>query len=646
MSNALSLQINERTGDYTVTYHGFSWVSDGRRPYILLRKKAGKRFLTTYRPLYAAKKKEIIRAEKQIVTRLSGYMAFGKTLPFTLVLTAEITGENEVRFSVKAENETGVDIQAVCYPAPFNAAHGGKESYHVDAMRQGFLLPDGYRKNVLSTFGFAHYLRKINTGDCYLPIWGRVSDGNTFTAIVETPYDACMFSSFGKRQAFVNTVHFTSSLGRLGYERAVRFLFHKEGDYNTVAKDYRRYLDERGALLTLEEKCKKNPAIRSLIGAPVLHHKIFSKINEKSSFYDKDGVNEILYATFAERALQMRRLREAGLEKLYIHTDGWGKNGYDNDHPYILPPCEKAGSWQGLKRFADTCRELGYIFALHDQYRDFYYDSPVFDMEKAVTNIDGSHPYCSIWDGGEHTFLCAREALPFVQKTVEELKSHGIAVQGMYLDVFSVVAGDECFHPLHPLTREQSIRARAACFDYLTKQGIIPSSEEPAMQLLNHIALVHHGPFTLRPQENGAAVGIPIPLANLVFHDCIMIPWNWFNNWGIPKGDNGDLYCALNAGMPYINPFGQAKKKIGSDNRAADGDLLSREELQAEIARVRPLMALQEKLWNRQMVRHEFLGSYRRQRATYDDGTTVSIDLDENTYTITAAAKEQGETGI
>ena len=113
MSNALSLQINEKTGDYTVTYHGFSWVSDGRRPYILLRKKAGKRFLTTYRPLYAAKKKEIIRAEKQIVTRLSGYMAFGKTLPFTLVLTAEITGENEVRFSVKAENETGVDIQMV-----------------------------------------------------------------------------------------------------------------------------------------------------------------------------------------------------------------------------------------------------------------------------------------------------------------------------------------------------------------------------------------------------------------------------------------------------------------------------------------------------------------------------------------------------
>lgn len=31
MSNALSLQINEKTGDYTVTYHGFSWVSDGRR---------------------------------------------------------------------------------------------------------------------------------------------------------------------------------------------------------------------------------------------------------------------------------------------------------------------------------------------------------------------------------------------------------------------------------------------------------------------------------------------------------------------------------------------------------------------------------------------------------------------------------------
>ena len=98
--------------------------------------------------------------------------------------------------------------------------------------------------------------------------------------------------------------------------------------------------------------------------------------------------------------------------------------------------------------------------------------------------------------------------------------------------------------------------------------------------------------YAINP-ENGKAVGIPVPLANLVYHDCVLIPWNWFNNWGIPKGDNGDLYCALNAGMPYINPFGTGVRKIGSDSRGAELELLDESKLKEDIARVKPLMQLQ-----------------------------------------------------
>lgn len=630
----IKLKINELTGDYEVIHNGFSWISDGRAPYIIIRKKVGSKYISTYRTLYSAPKRKFEYSDNKIVTRLSGFVAFGKILDFTLVLTARITGEDTAEFSVKAENETGYDIQAVYFPAPFNSKKKGKQSYHIDAMRQGFIMPDGYKENFASTFGFAHYLRKINTGDCYMPIWGRACDGHTFTAIVDTPYDACMFSAFGRHGAFVNSVHWMSSLGKLSYERKIKFIFHENGDYNTVAKDYRQYLIDNNQFVSIDDKIKKNRNIEKLIGCAVLHHKIYSKINEKSKFYDKNGTNETLYATFYERAEQMKKLKELGLDKLYIHTDGWGKDGYDNNHPYILPPCEDAGGWDGLKEFARVSRDLGYIFALHDQYRDFYYSSPAFDMNKAITNIDGSHPYCSIWDGGEHTFLCASQALEFVKKTYSELEENGVDVQGAYLDVFSVMNGDECFNPNHKVTREQSIKHRAECFDYLNEKGMIMSSEEPAMQLLNHLALVHHGPFTLRPQENGQAVGIPIPLGNLVFHDCIMVPWNWFNNWGIPKGDDGDLYCALYAGMPYLQPFGTGLSKVGTDNRTADTELLDDESLKKEIERVKPLCDLQARLYNKEMVKHEFLGSYRRQKATYSDGTSVIIDLDKNTYEI------------
>lgn len=628
----IKLKINEITGDYEVIHNGFSWISDGRAPYIIIRKKVGGKYISTYRTLYSAPKRKFEYSDNKIITRLSGYVAFGRVLDFTLVLTAKITGDDSAEFSVKAENETGYDIQAVYFPAPFNSKKKGAYSYHIDSMRQGLIMPDGYKENFASTFGFAHYLRKINTGDCYMPIWGRVCDGHTFTAIIDTPYDACMFSAFGRHGAFVNSVHWMSSLGKLSYERKIKFIFHEQGDYNTVAKDYRQYLIYNNQFVSIDDKIKKNKNIEKLVGCPVLHHKIYSKINEKSQFYDKNGNNETLYATFYERAEQIKKLKECGLDKLYIHTDGWGKDGYDNNHPYILPPCEAAGGWDGFREFSKVSRDLGYIFALHDQYRDFYYSSPVFDMNKAITNIDGSHPYCSIWDGGEHTFLCSSQALEFVKKTYNELEEYGIDVQGAYLDVFSVMNGDECFNPDHKVTREQSIKHRADCFDYLNDKGFIMSSEEPAMQLLNHLALVHHGPFTLRPQENGQAVGIPIPLGNLVFHDCIMVPWNWFNNWGIPKGDDCDLYCALCAGMPYLHCFGTGLSKVGTDSRTADTELLDDESLKKEIARVKPLCDLQARLYNKEMVKHEFLGSYRQQKATYSDGTTVTIDLDKNTY--------------
>lgn len=630
----LKIKINEITGDYEIKHNGFSWVSDGRKPYIIIRKKVGDKYISTYRLLYSALKKKFTYYDDSIVTTLSGYTAFGKMYDFSLILTAKITGDNTCEFSIKAENETGLDIQAVYFPAPFNSKKRGKYSYHVDSMRQGFILPDGYTKNFPSTFAYTNYLRKLNTGDAYLPIWGRVCDGHTFSAIIDTPYDACMFSSFGRHRAFVNSVHFTSSLGKLSYERKIRFTFHEKGDYNTVAKDYRNYLIEKGQFVTLDDKIKKNPNIKNVIGAPVLHHKIFSKINEKSQFYDKNGTNEILYATFFERAKQLEKFKELGLEKLYIHTDGWGKNGYDNDHPYILPPCEEAGGYEGLRALANTSRKLGYVFALHDQYRDYYYSSPDFDINKAVTQIDGSHPYCSIWDGGEHTYLCSSFAPQAVKKTYDELEKNGVDVQGAYLDVFSIMPGDECFNENHKITRQQSIEYRAKCFDYLDDKGLVMSSEEPGFALTNNIALVHHGPFHARPLENGEAVGIPIPLQNLVFHDCLIVPWNWFNNWGIPKGVNGDVYCALCAGMPYLHPFGTGTSKIGNDSRTTDTKLLSDEKLKAEFERIKPLCSLQSKLYNKEMVRHEFLGSYKVQKATYSDGTTVTVDLNNNTYKV------------
>ena len=87
-------------------------------------------------------------------------------------------------------------------------------------------------------------------------------------------------------------------------------------------------------------------------------------------------------------------------------------------------------------------------------------------------------------------------------------------------------------------------------------------------------------------------------------------------------------------GMPYIHPFGNALRKIGTDNRTADVEMMSDDELKKELQRIAPLCELQAKLYNKEMVKHEFLGSYRKQKATYSDGSAVIIDPDKNTYEI------------
>lgn len=621
----LSVTFSPNSRKYEINYKGFSWVNEGRPPYVVIRKKVGGKYIGTVRTFGMATQKSVACTGNCIIARYGGFTAFGKKLPFTLVCTVAITGGNTVEFSLNAEHEEGLDIVAAYFPGPFNAKNPDGYTYAVDTMRQGFLMPDGYQKNFLSTFGFANYLRNINTGDCYLPFWGRVSGRNGFCAIVETPYDAAMFPCFGKRGSFLNSVHWRSSLGKLGYERKIRFIFHDNCDYNTIAKDYRSYVIEQGRLVTMKDKIEKNPNIKKVVGSPVLHCGIFSNVHPASKFYEKGGQNRKLIASFYKRAEQYRHLKELGLDELYIHTDGWGEQGYDNNHPYVLPPCPEAGGYAGMRTLSEECRRLGYVFAIHDQYRDFYYTCQKYDEQKAVTRIDGSRFYCDIWAGGPHTWLCASQAPSFVRDTYDALAEHGVDIQGAYLDVFSIVAGDECFHPGHRITREQSIRYRAECFDILNERGIIPSSEEPGDLLIDKLALVHHGPYTLRPQERGQAVGIPVPLLSLVYHDCIMIPWlnKGVGGWGIPDGDSAELHCALNAGMPYFEPF---------DSR---DDLLPDEQVRGEITHVQKLAKLQAALYDQEMVSHRFLDEGgRRQQTVYADGTAITADFDRGTYTV------------
>jgi hypothetical protein len=321
--------------------------------------------------------------------------------------------------------------------------------------------------------------------------------------------------------------------------------------------------------------------------------------------------------TFEQIATSLRDLHDNGVTEAYVHLDGWGFYGYDNGHPDVVPPGPEQGGWEGMRHLADTCDELDYLLAVHDQYRDFYFSAVSYDEKLAVRNWDGSLTVHAEWSGGDQTFLSPRFAPDYVRRNHDAFAEHGIKVRGAYLDVFAVNPLEESFQLSHPITRTDCARYRRECFELLQARGYVVSSEEPTDYLVGTLHLVHHGPYPTLPKGYGPGegTGIAVPLFNLVYHDSILLPWHMTEDggWGIPFGDAGWLHCVLNAGLPYVSPN-------------ADRN---------QINLVKKVCSVAKRLGTLEMTNHEFLDSSRRvQRTTYNDGTQVTVDFDKRTYSL------------
>lgn len=535
------------------------------------------------------------------------FSEFAKAPGLVLHLTVNVLGR-EIVFELAAAERTQ-DFRLARWPKP--VVTGNSESdWAVIPYMQGMLLRGDWEKEVARE-GLCH------SRWLYMPWWGQIEEGHGVQVILETSDDAgARYEHPAGGPTRIQPMWY-ASMGRVGYLRTVRYVFDDAATYVTMAKRYRRFVQEKGDFVTLREKLVETPALAEVIGKPVIHLGSLYHFVQEASLFHKDRIeaNHNLQ-TFESLAERLRGLKSSGLDDAYVHLDGWGFYGYDNGHPDVLPAGEEQGGWDGLRGFADTCEELGYLFAVHDQYRDFYFNAVSYDDRLAATQQDGSREEHSTWCGGPQTILNPRFAPEYVRRNHDLFAAHGVKVKGAYLDVFAVVPLEESWQGAHPITRAECAMYRRDCFELLKARGYVVSSEEPADYLVKTLHLVHHGPYATYPNIGGGdASGIPVPLFNLVYHDSILLPWEMGEDggWGIPKGDAGWLHCFLNAGLPYVYP-------------GASGEVL---------ARVKEAAALAARCAHEEMVNHEFLDAgFRKQRATYADGTVVTVDFEGKTMEV------------
>lgn len=612
---ALEVKAGPVTWKLAASSPGDLLVHSRGEDFALALSEAGKIDVTPYDT--GAKTGIKIRLER---FRHTGLLQGGSELDLALCLTVCLEGKEEdlVCEAVAIEREASVrqldwprqiDARGVNYTAlnhvrgnllPGNWPHEYHPYRNVPSGQESLVASD---KSVIQS----------NLIECWsMSWWGFQKGESALILIVETPDDAAYHFSHPAGGPTVIGPRWLPSLGRLRYPRSVRMCFQANGNYVTMAKRYRRHVMDNGQFVSLKEKIAREPLVAQLVGTPHIRQHALRNYKPASHRFDtKNPVRNYNVVTFDELAARLREAKAKGIDRAFVTLAGWPYMGYDRQHPDVLPPSPAAGGWEGLKRWVETCRELGFLYNLHDQYRDYYVDAPSYDPQFATHEQDaasqptafpgtrfggwkeGHIAFMDYWDGGKMAYLNMRFALAHLVKNYQLMFDQGIRMQGSYQDVFGYVPPTEDFNPEHPLTRTESMKCQVQCLRWVRNNLGIVGTEAGADWVV---------PYVDYSSDARAGGCIPAPLYTLVYHDAIMTP----------EGGTGDyLRCLLNGGFPTVG-------------RDLDN-----------IARVLEIQKLHKRVALLEITNHEFLDkNYRKERTTFADGTTVTIDRDAGTFQI------------
>jgi len=584
-----------------------------------------------------ARKKTVVPYETGFKTgvkiSLSGWQSIdGAPVDVAIYLTVTLEGRDEELVFDVAASEDGATIRQLDWPAAMDAS---AVDYTVLSNGRGTLLPRNWNKEYYPIRTITPEGRIAATDHSIIQShvieswsmswWGFERGRSAMMLIVETPDDASYQFSHPAGGPTVIGPRWLAQLGRFAYPRSVRMSFFSFGNYVDMAKRYRRYAMDTGLFVSLKEKISRTPDVAKLIGNPQIRPSILRNINPESDRYDKkDPSKNVSLTTFGERAKQLRELKAKGFNDLIVTVSGWSHLGYDHQHPDPFPPNEKGGGWNGLKLLYDTTRELGYTFMLHDQYRDYYTDAPSYDPQFAIHEEDstsqaiafagsrfgdakeGMIPFMNHWDGGKQSYLNARFQLGHLLKNDQLLFDHGVKPQGIYIDVIGYVPPDQDFNPEHPTTRSDAMRGQIAMLNWARHNLGITSTEAGSDWIIPYVDLINN--------SGGGSKAILIPLYDLVYHDAVI------KSYG--SRDVASLLRGLLGGgapeMPIV--VDDVNEKI--------------------MGLIRTTAALHRRVAMLEMTNHEFLdANFRKERTTFADGTTVTVDWDAGTFTITPELK-------
>ncbi|HEX4121322.1 MAG TPA: hypothetical protein VH619_11945 [Verrucomicrobiae bacterium] len=173
------------------------------------------------------------------------------------------------------------------------------------------------------------------------------------------------------------------------------------------------------------------------------------------------------------------------------------------------------------------------------------------------------------------------------------------------MDVFGYVPPDEDFNPEHPTTRTEAMHSIVECLNWSRRNLGVVSTEAGSDWVIPYVDIVN--------QSGSVGKCIPAPLYQLVFHDAVLTTYGAQRNGGVKNLLLG-LLCG---GVPELP--------------VADKD-------EQSLTLIKQMEALCKRVGLLEMTNHEFLDKDRhRERSTFSDGTTVTVDWTASTAEVNPA---------
>lgn len=552
------------------------------------------------------------------------------SLPIKLEILLQPT-LNEVSFRLSPTQENRVVFAA--YPRPFRLPQT-PDAMSVVPVQEGFLLPGDFKFPV----AVGHRAMAKATGlegyhKLSMPWWGQIQGPSSFMAFLKTPDDATIYLRHPAGGPSEVSTLWLPSLGFMRYPRQVVYIFRQHWNYVSMVRYFREWMQRHGMWRTLVQKAQANPKIKDLRGA--VHINAMPVVNLMSEhYYHVD--------TFATVAHWMEAIKkEYSIQRAVLQLYGWSVRGADNMHPDNLPPNKDAGGVTGLDDLSRTIHALGYQLWLHVDFNDIYSAAPSFNPRLLIKEQNGDWPRVNAWAGGLSSHLCPLEAMHFIKRNLTEgyNGAPGILsmykIDGLFLDTYPL--DFECFDPAHKMTRSEDHEAMIRQFLYLSSKSLETSVENwdwytvPYETDLWATQLAGY-PFSA---EANHLDGIPIPLFNLAFHDCLLIGFN----------PNREKFCHFLSpstlflyGLLYGDMLNVALKETRYDpiagnsvylvNNSSTGKAVLKKEML--MTRLHRCVAF-DQMTNHQM--NPFDPSV--QETTFSSGVKVWIDFHNDSYRIT-----------